>query len=120
MLKRSVLLPAAVAAAVALIMILLQPSSDAQVRRKDPVTVAQVERARNLTLDAALSHRPAYIPREFGRLVSVHQLDRQHYMMFFEAANGDITMVRLLQQGNYLFLDTYDQGGVATVLTRQP
>lgn len=82
-----------------------------------PATVARMQ---NLELEGSTSHRPAYIPAEWGKLVSVQRLDDLKTQLFLQADNGDIYLVRLTQQGQYLYLDTSDKGGVALVIKRQP
>jgi hypothetical protein len=82
-----------------------------------PSTVARMQ---NLQLETSLSHRPAYIPAEWGRLVSVERLDELKVQLFLQADNGDIYLVRLTQHGEYFYLDTSDKGGVALVIKRQP
>src|ERR1700736_6527645 len=82
-----------------------------------PSTVARMQ---NLELDASSSHRPAYIPAEWGKLVSVQRLDELKVQLFLQAENGDIYLVRLSQQGEYFYLDTSDKGGVVLVIRRQP
>jgi hypothetical protein len=79
-----------------------------------------VEPLQNLDLSVNQSRRPAYLPAEWGRLISVQRLNEAKMEMFLQADNGDIYLVRLAQQGEYLYLDTTDQGGVALVLRRQP
>lgn len=90
--------------------------STQQVSGVRPSTVAQMQ---NLELDADSSHRPAYIPAEWGKLVSVQRLDKLKVQLFLQAENGDIYLVRLTQQGEYFYLDTSDKGGVALVIRRQ-
>ena len=84
------------------------------------VRPALVERMQNLELSASASRRPAYLPPEWGRLVSVQRLNESKVELFLQAESGDIYFVRLTQQGEYLYLDTSDQGGVALVLRRRP
>jgi hypothetical protein len=74
----------------------------------------------NVEVDASSSNRPAYIPAEWGRLVSVERLDASKVQLFMQADNGDIYLVRLAQRGEYLYMDTSDKGGVALVIRRQP
>jgi hypothetical protein len=74
----------------------------------------------NVELEESVSHRPAYIPMEWGRLVSVQRLDATNVELFLQAENGDIFLVRLAQRGAYLYMDTSDKGGVALVIKRQP
>jgi hypothetical protein len=88
-----------------------------QVSGVRPSTVARMQ---NLELDASASHRPAYIPAEWGKLVSVQRLDELTVQLFLQAENGDIYLVRLAQQGQYFYLDTADKGGVVLVIKRQP
>src|SRR5437764_13657064 len=83
------------------------------------VRPATVSRMQNLELETSSSHRPAYIPAEWGRLVSVQRLTAGKVQLFFEAENGDIYLVRLTQQGEYFYLDTSDKGGVALVIRRE-
>lgn len=82
------------------------------------VRPAKVVPMQNFEVEASRSGRPAFLPREWGRLVSVQRLSEEHLALFLEAENGEIHVVRLLQRGGYLYLDTTDQGGVATVLRR--
>jgi hypothetical protein len=84
------------------------------------VRPAIVERMQNLELSASASRRPAYLPAEWGKLVSVQRLNESKMELFLQAESGDIYFVRLTQQGEYLYLDTTDQGGVALVLRRRP
>jgi hypothetical protein len=84
------------------------------------VRPASVERMQNLELSASSSRRPAYLPPEWGHLVSVQRLNDSRVQLFLQAESGDIYFVRLTQQGEYLYLDTTDQGGVALVLRRRP
>ena len=95
------------------------PSSLAtqQVTAVRPAKVAQMQ---NLELEESLSHRPAYIPSEWGRLVSVQRLNETNVELFLQAENGEIFLVRLAQRGEYLYMDTSDKGGVALVIKRQP
>jgi hypothetical protein len=91
--------------------------STQQVSGVRPSTVARMQ---NLEVDSNLSRRPAYIPVEWGKLVSVQRLDELKIQLFLQAENGDIYLVRLTQEGEYLYLDTSDKGGVALVIRRQP
>jgi hypothetical protein len=79
-----------------------------------------VERMQNMELSASASRRSAYLPPEWGKMVSVQRLSDSKLQLFLQAENGDIYFVRLTQQGEYLYLDTTDRGGVALVLRRQP
>jgi hypothetical protein len=82
-----------------------------------PSTLARIQ---NLELDQSSSHRPAYIPAEWGKLVSVQRLDELKVQLFLQADSGEIYLVRLTQQGDYFYLDTSDKGGVVLVIKRQP
>jgi hypothetical protein len=82
-----------------------------------PSTVARIQ---NLELNESSSHRAAYIPAEWGKLVSVQRLDELKVQLFLQADNGEIYLVRLTQQGEYFYLDTSDKGGVVLVIKRQP
>jgi hypothetical protein len=84
------------------------------------VRPAKVERMWNLELSADSSRRPAYLPPEWGTLVSVQRLNESKLQLVLQAEDGDIYFVRLTQVGEYLYLDTTDQGGVALVLRRSP
>jgi hypothetical protein len=84
------------------------------------VRPASVERMQNLELSAASSRRPAYLPPEWGTLVSVQRLNDSKLQLFLQAESGEIYFVRLTQQGEYLYLDTTDRGGVTLVLRRSP
>jgi hypothetical protein len=103
----------------ALAIIALWPTttSTQQVSGVRPSTVARMQ---NLEIAASLSHRPAYIPAEWGKLVSVQRLNELKVQLFLQAENGDIYLVRLTQEGEYLYLDTSDKGGVTLVIRRQP
>ena len=81
---------------------------------------ARLETLRVLGVDAADSRLPAYVPAEWGRLVTVEKTGPNNYTLFLQADSGEIFLVQLIQNGNYLFLDRYDKGGVALVLKRQP
>jgi hypothetical protein len=102
------LLPAGLAAA---------RTAESQGAAVRPARVAQIK---NFDLEAARSNRPAYVPREWGKLVSVERLDEQHFALFFQPDTGELILVRMVQRGGYLYLDTRDEGGVATVLRREP
>ncbi len=52
-----------------------------------------------------------------GPMVAVEKIDVFSYVLFLEAENGDIYLVRLSQRGRNLYLDTSDEGGVALVLS---
>jgi hypothetical protein len=82
-----------------------------------PSTVARIQ---NLELNESSSHGAAYIPAEWGKLVSVQRLDEQKVQLFLQADNGEIYLVRLTQQGEYFYLDTSDKGGVVLLIKRQP
>src|ERR1700687_3690214 len=71
-----------------------------------------VTRMQNLELNESSSHRAAYIPAEWGKLVSVQRLDELRVELFLQADDGEIYLVRLTQQGEYLYVDTSDKGGV--------
>lgn len=104
---------------VAFATIVLWPTavSTQQVNSVRPSTVARMQ---NLELEASSSHRPAYIPAEWGKLVSVQRLDELKVQLFLQGETGDIYLVRLTQQGEYFYLDTSDKGGVVLVIRRQP
>lgn len=116
MIRRSITLSLLI---LGLVEITLWPTTLAtqQVRGVRPSTVARMQ---NLEAEESSSHRPAYIPMEWGKLVSVQRLDELKMQLFLQAENGDIYLVRLTQQGQYLYLDTSDKGGVALVIRRQP
>src|ERR1700738_5185890 len=82
-----------------------------------PTTVTPMQ---NLELNASSSRRSAYIPPEWGKLVSVQKLGELKVQLFLQADNGEIYLVRLTQQGEYFYLDTSDKGGVVLVIKRQP
>lgn len=104
----------------ALVMIALWPSTVSTQVQVPSVRPEKVERMQNLELSASSSRRPAYLPPEWGKLVSVQRLNESKVQLFLQAESGDIYFVRLTQQGEYLYLDTTDQGGVALVLRRHP
>jgi len=105
---------------IALSVLVLAPVQMSPQQAKPSVRPARVELMQNLEIDAADSGFPAYVPREWGRLVSVQKTDALRYLLFLEAENGEIFLVRLIQRGEYLYLDTYDKGGVALVIKREP
>jgi hypothetical protein len=115
--SRRWIFPAALFLALVAIVVAPRTAAPQQVRSARP---AVVERMQNLELSANSSRRPAYLPPEWGRLVSVQRLNDAKLELFLQAENGEIYLVRLTQQGGYLYLDTTDQGGVALVLSRQP
>jgi hypothetical protein len=106
-----ILAPAALAVVVARPGILAQDSSES-------VRPARVVPMKNLETETSKSGRPAKIPREWGRLVSVQALSGRRVALFFENDAGEIFVVRLAELQGYYYLDTADQGGVVTVLRR--
>jgi hypothetical protein len=103
-----------------LMTLLLVPSTSPQSQSTSSVSPAKLVRVPNFETEASRSNRPAYLPREWGRLVSVQRLDEAHLMLILQADGGEIYFVRMIQRGGYLYLDTVDQGGVASVLRREP
>jgi hypothetical protein len=103
----------------AVVMMVLWPIAGST-QQANSVRPAAVKRMQNFELNASSSGRPAYLPPEWGKLVSVQRLNDSNVQLFLQAESGDIYFVRLTQQGEYLYLDTTDQGGVALVLRRQP
>ena len=89
-------------------------------QQKGPVQPTQVAPIENFEVDADKSFRPAYIPREWGRLVSVQKIGGLSYVLFLENEDGAIFLVRLTLRGNYLYVDTSEQGGIVTVIRREP
>lgn len=79
---------------------------------------ARVAPMLNFHVDAGQSGRPASIPLSWGHLAATHSLGNGHHMLVFESESGELRFVRVLQRGEYLYLDTRDQGGVVTVLSR--
>jgi len=90
------------------------------VQKKVPVQPIQVVPIENFEVDADKSYRPAYIPREWGYLVSVQRIDALTYVLFLQTEDGTISLVRLTQRGGYLYVDTSEQGGIVTVIRREP
>ncbi len=74
----------------------------------------------NLGISTDESRRPVYLPPEWGYLVAVEKTGAANYTLFLQSTSGEIYVVRLLQSGDYLYLDTYDNGGVALVIEREP
>src|ERR1700730_10370941 len=74
-----------------------------------------VTRMQNLELNESSSRRPAYIPAEWGKLVSVQSWHELRVQVILQADNGEIYLVPLTQQGEYFYLDTPDKGGVVPV-----
>lgn len=89
-------------------------------QQEGPVRPAKVVPIENFEVDADKSYQPAYIPREWGRLVSVHRIGDLTYVLFLQTEDGDIFLVRLALRGGYLYLDTSEQGGTVTVIKREP
>jgi hypothetical protein len=94
--------------------------SRSQVQSKTGVRPAHLESMQNMDLNISKSGLPAYLPREWGSLVTVQKTDGAGYLLFLQNDVGEIYLVRLIQNGDYLFLDTYDRGGVALVIRRNP
>ena len=92
----------------------------ASAQKNEPVSPAQVVPMQNLETEVARSGRPAYLPAEWGRLVTVERLGPNAVTLVLEAENGDLRFVVLTQRGAYFYLDTKDQGGVVTLLSRRP
>ena len=90
-----------------------------QGQQQSKVKPAKLESLQNMGVNRSESGQPAFLPREWGRLVSVQQIEGDRYVLFLQGDDGAIYLVRLLQQGQYLYLDTYDQGGVALVIRRE-
>ncbi len=88
--------------------------------RDHSVHPAKVEQLQNLEVETSTSFHPAYLPREWGRLVSIEKIDAVTYALFLQDEDGNIFVVRLTQRGGYLYLDTSDRGGVVTVIKRTP
>jgi hypothetical protein len=102
------------------ILLLLFGASSASQDRTKQVGPARLETMRNLGLDTAKSGFPVALPQEWGRLTAVEETDPMGYSLFLQNDSGEIYIVRLIQRGQYLYLDTYDQGGVALVIRRSP
>ena len=103
------------------LMALLVPvisQSRSQNRSGSFVQPIRVEVMRNLGLDSAKSDLPVSLPREWGRLVSVQKIDATGYSMFLQNDGGEIYIVNLIQRGQYFYLNTYENGGVALVVRR--
>ena len=86
--------------------------------RSTGIQPARLEAMRNVGLETSKSGMAAVLPREWGRLISVQKLDGNGYVLFLQNDAGEIYLVRLVQRGDYLYLDSYDQGGVALVIKR--
>ena len=91
-----------------------------EARPEGPIRPTKVVPIENFEVDADKSYRPAYIPREWGRLVSVQRIDASTYVLFLQTQDGDIFLVRLALRGGYLYLDTSEQGGIVTAIRREP
>ena len=89
-------------------------------QQKSAVKPAMLEPMQTMGVNASESGLPAYLPAEWGKLVSVQRIENDRYMLFLQSEQGEIYVVRLIQRGQYLNLDTYDQGGVALVIRRNP
>jgi hypothetical protein len=105
---------------VAGILLLIFGASSISQDRTKPVSPARLETMRNLGLDTAKSGFPVALPEEWGRLIAVEETDAMGYSLFLQNDRGEIYIVRLIQRGRYLYLDAYDQGGVALVIRRSP
>jgi len=53
-------------------------------------------------------------------VAAVERLGANAVTLVLEAENGDLRFVVLAQRGAYFYLDTNDQGGVVTLLSRRP
>ena len=100
--------------------LLLPPRLAPSAQSDQAVRPAKVTRIQNLEINSNRSYRPAYLPREWGRLVAVQPLGSTTFLLFFQADGGEIYLARLIQRGSYLYVDTYDQGGVTLVIPREP
>jgi hypothetical protein len=89
-------------------------------REPPSVRPAYLQRMQNIGVKADESGRPVFLPPEWGYLVAVERTGTNSFTLFLQSTDGPIYTVRLLQNGDYLYLDTYDKGGVALVLERQP
>lgn len=104
----------------ALAAVLLPLRSSSQERQRTAVRPARLEPMQNTGILAGESGKPVYIPAEWGKLVSVQRVTGDRLMLFLQADNGEIYLVRMVQTGQYFYLDTQDQGGVALVIRRSP
>jgi hypothetical protein len=86
--------------------------------RSTAIQPARLEVLRNVGLESSKSGLPAALPHEWGKLVSVQRLEGNGYLLFLQNDAGEIYLVRLIQRGDYLYLDSYDQGGVTLVIKR--
>ncbi|MCW5977250.1 MAG: hypothetical protein KIT09_04195 [Bryobacteraceae bacterium] len=102
-----------------LLFALLPFRSPSQDQRRNAVSPAKLEPMQNMGAYAADSGRPAFLPAEWGSLVSVQRIEGDRLMMFLQNEKGEIYLVRLVQRGQYFYLDTYDHGGVALVIRRE-
>jgi|SRR6266850_7009385 len=105
---------------VSLVLVPVALQSGSQNRSGFSVQPIKLEPMRNMGLDTTKSGLPVSLPREWGRLVSVQKTESAGYSMFLENDDGEIYVVNLLQRGQYLYLNTYDNGGVALVIRRSP
>ena len=86
--------------------------------RSTGIQPARLDNMRNVGLETSKSGLSAVLPRDWGRLVSVQRIDGNAYVLFLQNDAGESYLVRLVQRGDYLYLDSYDQGGVALVIKR--
>jgi hypothetical protein len=89
-------------------------------QNRPSVQPPRLQMMQNQGLDTAKSGLPVWVPREWGRLVSVQKLDATNYAMFLENEAGRIYIVNLIQRGPYFYLNTYDNGGTTLVIERAP
>jgi hypothetical protein len=94
--------------------------SSSQDPQQQTARPAKLEAMQNMGVSASDSGLPVSLPAEWGRLITVQRIDGDRIVMFLENGKGEIYLVRLLQRGQYLYLDTYDHGGVALVIRRNP
>jgi len=102
----------------ALVLIAFVTRSRSQNRPEAFAQPLKLEVMRNQGLDAGKSGFPVFLPREWGRLVSVQKTDALNYSMFLENDAGEIYIVNLIQRGQYFYLNTYDHAGAALVIKR--
>lgn len=106
--------------AVLVVLILFAMQIQSHPQKSEPVSPARIVPMQNLETEVARSGRPAYLPAEWGRVVAVERLGANAVTLVLEAENGELRFVVLTQRGAYFYLDTNDQGGVVTLLSRQP
>jgi hypothetical protein len=107
-------------AGIVLLLVGLAPFRSSSQDKPGAVMPAKVQPMLNVEPNLSRAGAPAYLPREWGRLVSVQKGIGDAYMMFLENDAGEITVARLSLRGNYFYLDTSPETGIVMQIKRNP